>query len=167
MAAWKPAAAVALLGGLLAALYWLAFAGRTPLSGTAVIGDKAPALRAAMGLSDAVDPARSAVLIVSVEDWWKLRYVSDMKAVCGEACSGDTGLVRVVELSPRGSRKLLFVNLAAWPGTLDAPPDMACLAGTLAEERAQLGAADLPACAGAVPVQAGTRWRLPLGLGAV
>jgi hypothetical protein len=164
-------AGVAALGAALLALAaWLLFAPSGGAGGVAILGDDAPALHAAMGTAQALPVGSAAFTVVSVQGWDRLRYIADKARLCGAACAGEAGLVRAVRLSPTGSRKVVFVNLDAWPGTADpqAPErDFACLARTLATERTRLAAAPLPDCATAVPVAGGTRWVLPAGLGAL
>lgn len=170
MAVWKVAGAAALAAAVLALAAWLLFAPSGRAGGVAVLGDQAPALHAAMGTAQALPVRSAAFAVVSVQGWERLRYISDMARLCGTACDGDAGLVRAVRLSPAGSRKVVFVNLDAWPGTADPEADardFSCLAETLAAERTRLGAARLPDCAGEVPAAAGTRWVLPAGLGAL
>ncbi|MEO1678797.1 MAG: hypothetical protein AAFU80_11650 [Pseudomonadota bacterium] len=149
---------------------WLTLRG-TPPGGVAVLGDAAPALHTAMGTSQTLPVRTAAFTVVSVETWDKLAYMSDMAKVCGEACSGEAGLIRAVALSPKGSRKIVFVNLGAWgldAAVLGEPSSArACLAETLAAEQTTLSAASVPDCAAEVDVAGGVRWVLPLGLGAL
>jgi hypothetical protein len=170
MRVWTSAALVALVAALAVGAGWLAMTrGGGPDGGVAILGDAAPDLHAAMGTRQALPLRTASFTIVSVGGWERLRYIPDMEALCGAACSGETGLVRAVRLSPAGSRKIVFVNLDAWPGLADTEVegggDFGCLADSLAAERSQVGPAALPDCADAVPVTEGTRWILPLGLG--
>ena len=170
---WGMLAALAVLG--LGVLAWAGsglMQGERP-SGIAILGDAAPALHDAMGTTQALPVGSAAVTVVSVFDWDRLRYISDMAAVCGPDCAGEVGLVRAVRLLPGGSRKVIFVNHDAWPGLADQtapedpPRDYGCLAATLSGEAMRLTAAEVPACARSVPAAAGTRWVLPFGLGAL
>ncbi|NBC96045.1 MAG: hypothetical protein GVY27_06790, partial [Deinococcus-Thermus bacterium] len=144
MRPWKIAALGAGVAAAAAGGVWLAMASET--GGVAILGDDAPALHEAFGTDQALPVRSAAFTVVSVSSWDRLDYISDMKALCGADCAGDTGLVRAVRLSPLGSRKIVFVNHAAWPGIAaaadegdDAPArDFSCLARTLAAERAGL-----------------------------
>jgi hypothetical protein len=156
------AAGIAALAAAAGSALWLGGPGR---AGVAVIGDAAPAILAAAGWSQALPLHTAALTVVSVEGWEKLPFIADMAALCGAACGGSEALVRVIELAPGGTRKVVFVNLAAWPRAGDAP-DFGCLAAALAEERRRSRGAMMPDCAGAVPVGR-TRWALPFGLGLV
>lgn len=149
------------------AVAWgLAGRGEAP-SGVAILGDEAPSLHAALGTEQALPVGSAAFTVVSVADWDRLRYIADMSEICGPDCAGDVGLVRAVRLSPAGSRKIVFVNLSAWPNTgRQETPDWSCLATMLAAEQGQVGAGAAPACAEQVSIAEGVRWVLPLGLGA-
>lgn len=158
---------LALAAGAGAAAWVAASRGERP-EGVAILGDAAPALHAALGTEQALPVASAAFTVVSVSAWDRLAYIADMAALCGGACTGEAGLVRAVRLSPRGSRKVVFVNHAAWPGIAGREaPEFGCLARTLAAERGQIGPGAPPACAEPVPLAEGTRWVLPLGLGAL
>jgi len=138
-----------------------------PRAGTAVIGDEAPAILDATGWVQALPVGSAAVTVVSVSDWGRLRYIADMSTLCGESCTGDVGLVRILALRPGGSRKVVFVNLAAWQRHVAGEdPDWACLGRALVAEQGRLGAAERPACAERVP-QSRTRYALPFDLGVV
>ncbi|MEM1430308.1 MAG: hypothetical protein AAGG09_12705 [Pseudomonadota bacterium] len=172
MRPWKIAAFAALAGAALAGVAWLTVLNGTPRGGVAVLGDEAPALHLAMGTAQALPLHTAAVTVVSVQGWERLRYIPDMADLCGPECFGTGGLVRVVPLSPTGSRKILFVNLEAWPGTAgltraSEEKDFACVAETLTAEFARLRPAPVPHCAAPVEVAQGTRWVLPAGLGAL
>ena len=146
---------------------WFGLRDAPPRAGVAVLGDESPAILEAAGWSQAAPLDSAGFTAVSVGDWDRLRYIADMAALCGPACSGEAGLVRVLALSPGGSHKIVFVNLAAWPRTADDAPDIECLARTLAAERRQPGAPEaMPDCAAAVPAGR-TRWALPFGLGLI
>ncbi|MEM0937252.1 MAG: hypothetical protein AAF646_07625 [Pseudomonadota bacterium] len=166
------AALISLAAAVLIGAGWLALRPEPGGGGVAVLGDEAPALHAAMGTEQALPLHTAAVTVVSVQGWERLRYIPDMADLCGLDCYGTGGLVRVVPLSPRGSRKIVFVNLEAWPGTTGLTrateeKDFACLAAALRAEFAALTAASLPECTGDVPIERGTRWVLPAGLGAL
>lgn len=135
-------------------------------AGTAVIGDRTPAILEAAGWSQTLPLGTAGLTVVSVEDWDRLSYIADMAALCGRACAGDATLVRVVALAPRGSHKVLFVRLEGWPRAEGGEePDLACLALTLhSEAQTLLGPSDTPACAGNA-ARARTRWALPFDLG--
>lgn len=137
-------------------------------AGTAVIGDAAPAILEATGWTQALPLRTAGVTVVAVEDWSRLRYIADMAALCGGLCAGDAALVRIVDMAPGGSRKVVFVRLGGWPRAADGDGlDMACLSAALTAEAALIGAPDaVPTCAGAV-AETRTRWALPLGLGTV
>jgi hypothetical protein len=161
------ALAVALVAALALAASWWAMAARvTPPGGVAVIGDRAPAILQAMDAQQALPVSSAALVVVAVNGWDKLAFISDMQALCGADCAGEAAMVRAVRLRPGGSRKVVFVNLAALPRA-DEEPDFACLAAALAPERRRLtGPAAGPACAPGFAAQ-GTRWLLPFGLGAI
>jgi hypothetical protein len=120
----------------------------------------------------------AALTVVSVAGWERLGYMTDMQAICGSACAGDAALVRAVRLRPGGARKLVFVNLAQWPGIARLGPiagdgadwdgaDFSCLARALGAERQALAPDGLPSCAEGLATPARVRWVLPWGLGAV
>ena len=131
----KGLAAGVILAGLagLGALW----AGHTPPEGLTVIGDRTPAIRAALGLGRAPDPARPgsapppALTIVSVEDWSRMVYIEDIGALCGAACTEPAAAVDLTLLHPEGSRRVLVVNLAALPRQGEAP-DLSCIGALLA-----------------------------------
>ncbi len=172
MAPWKIAGLASLAVAIVVGVVWFVTRSDPASGGIAVLGDEAPALHEAMGTSQALPLHTASVTVVSVQGWGRLRYIPDMASLCGEDCYGDPAMVRVVPLSPTGSRKIVFVNLEAWPGTVGLTrsteeKDFECIAVTLRAEFTQLGAGDLPACASDVPVDGGTRWVLPAGLGAI
>lgn len=131
----------------------------TPKAGVAVIGDKAQTLLQEAKMSQTLPLHTAAVTVVSVTDWLRLSYVADMHALCGHACDGDVGIVRILRLSPTGSDKVVILNHENL-GLIDNLP---CLAAVLRAETAQIGAPEnSPSCA-ADPV-AQTHWHFP-GLG--
>ncbi len=160
---------LALVGAAAAAvLAWLVLGRGAPPAGLAILGDEAPALHDALGTEQTLPVSSAAFTVVSVSSWDRLRYISDMAAICGADCAGEAGMVRAVRLSPAGSRKFVFVNHSAWPGLAEEEtPDWSCLAATLAAERAQVRAGAHPDCAEGIPVAEGVRWLLPFGLGAL
>ncbi|MEM9249490.1 MAG: hypothetical protein AAGB05_12445 [Pseudomonadota bacterium] len=172
MAPWKIASVLAVLASLCVGAGWIILRADPSGGGVAVLGDEAPALHSAMGTQQALPLHTASITVVSVQGWGRLRYIPDMANLCGEACYGDPGLVRVVPLSPTGSRKVVFVNLEAWPGTAGLTrateeKDFACVAQTLRAEFRSVRSAAVPECATDVPMQTGTRWVLPAGLGAI
>lgn len=138
----------------------------TPRSGVAVIGDEGPAILEAAGWSQALPLSSAGVTVVSVDSWEKLRFIGDMWQLCGTVCEGEAGLVRIVELLPRGSRKVVLVNLSAWPRSGERP-DFDCIADALGREARQIGAPATPASCAAGAAEARTRWALPFGLGLI
>lgn len=172
MAPWKIAGLLALGVAAIVGVAWVALRPDAEGGGVAVLGDEAPALHAAMGTSQALPLHTASVTIVSVQGWGRLRYIPDMARLCGEDCYGDPALVRVVPLSPTGSRKIVFVNLEAWPGTegltrATDEKDFTCIAQALQSELQSLRPAATPECAAEVDLARGTRWVLPAGLGAL
>jgi len=180
MSAIRIAARVAALGALVAGAAWLAFGRGVPDAGggVAVIGDAAPQIHAAMGTAQALPLHTAALTVVAVADWSRLRYLDDMRALCGSACGGTAALVRVLRLSPGGARKVVLVDLSRWPGVAGAAPsagagpdwsdaDFACLAEALAAERTALGPGALPSCADGLAPPPRLRVALPAGLGVI
>ena len=131
-------------------------------SGTAVIGDAAPAILAATGWQQALPVGAAALTVVSVEGWDRLRYIEDMARLCSARCAGEAALVRIAALRPGGSRKIVLVDLSRWEGETG----MACLAQVLDAERRTVTAPALPDCA-ADRRMGRTRWSLPFDLGTV
>ena len=54
--------------------------------------------------------------MIALTDWAKLSFVPGGAEICGPACAPDSAdaLVRVISLWPRGTRKFVFVNIAAF-----------------------------------------------------
>ena len=162
------AAGVAAGAALLASLAWIVLGPRDASDSVAVLGDEAPSIRAAMGTEQALPLHTAALTVVSVQGWERLSYIGDLAGHCGGACTGETGLARALLLGPGGTRKLVFVNLDAWPGTAtEAGKDFACLARALTAERTALAPDALPACAEDVATGGRTRLALPAGLGTI
>lgn len=123
--------------------------------GVDVIGDRANTVRAELGLADGTPP-RPALSAVLVSDWGRLVYVDGAVEACGPACSGETGLVRIISLLPGASRKTVYLRV---PAEGDVACDISILEG---EARALLGPGEAPACR---PDMASlTFWELPFGL---
>ncbi len=166
------AAGVAAGAAVVAAMAWVALGPRGAAGAVAVLGDEAPSIRAAMGTEQALPLHTAALTIVAVQGWDRLSHIGDLAGHCGGACAGETGLARALLLGPRGTRKLVFVNLDAWPGTAtgrgqETDKDFACLARALTAERAALAPDALPACAAEVATGGRTRLALPAGLGTI
>ena len=89
--------------------------------GIAVIGDNAPELQASLGLPR-VDPSDAAVIVLSLDTWWKLQFVSDLDALCGQDCREEPEALRVLRWSPAGTQAILYVPFDAWGG----PDQLAC-----------------------------------------
>lgn len=135
-------------------------------TGVAVIGDHAPALAQAAGLP--APGGRGAVTVATVNTWIQLDYLQGMGRLCGDACTEDAWLVRVLEPRATGSRKTVFLRLGPFGDGNDWPPVPPCLRAVLAAELASLRPAALPDCVAEQglpdPV---TRTVLPLGLGTI
>lgn len=129
----------------------------TPTAGVAIIGDKSQDLLKETGLSQALPLHTAALTVVSVEEWFKLRYVEDMHALCGATCMDGTGLVRILRLSPTGSSRVLIVNHEA----LNSAKPIACVADVVRAELTD-GLKTRPPCAR--DVTQANLWAVP-GLG--
>ena len=132
-----------------------------PPRGVHVSGDMA----AALPRGDAASPEAARVEVVALWGWTKLPHLPGAGALCGPSCEAVPGprVVRVIDLSPLGARKVVLIRLGEGVGVADPGPGAARCARAIVEgETARLlGAA--PPCGG----EAVTRWRLPLGLGFV
>lgn len=149
----------ALLAAALVGLV-LSMLGEAP-RGLHVSGDMAGALPR----GDAASPEAARVEVVALWGWTKLPSLPGAAALCGPACEAVPGprVVRVIDLAPRGVRKIVLIRLGEGAGVTEPGPGAARCARAIvrAEAARLLGAA--PPCAG----EAVTRWRLPLGLGFV
>jgi hypothetical protein len=130
---------------------------------TTVLGDGAPDLRAALG---AVAPAGPVTTldVALLRRPGNIRHLPEARALCREDCTA--ALTAITEPRPGGWRKLVVVQLDAFPGAeaLDRgaglPADLAeCLASAVTAEAAALRV-EAPAC---VPDRRAV-WRLPFGL---
>ena len=150
-------AIAAILAAALAGVL-LAMRGEPP-RGLHVSGDMADRLPR----GDAVSAHAARVEVVALSGWTKLRHVPGGPALCGPPCEAVPGprLVRVIDLHPRGARKVVLIRLSEGAGVEPAGSGaLPCARAILAAETARLLGAR-PPCAGADV----TRWRLPLGLG--
>ena len=151
--------AAALLGaGALAGL-GLALRGEAPPRGVHVSGDLADGLPR----GDAPSPEAARVEVVALSGWTKLRHVAGARALCGLPCEDVPGprVVRVIDLAPGGTRKVVLIRLGEKAGVaVPGPEALACAREVVAAETARLLGAPPPCGGGEV-----TRWRLPLGLG--
>ena len=148
--------AAILAAGLGAA--WLAARGEGP-RGVHVSGDLAGALPS----GGAATPEGARVEVVMLSGWSKLRHVPGAEALCGPPCEAVPGprVVRVIDLAPRGARKVVLIRLGEGAGVaVPGAEALGCARAILAAETARLLGAPPPCGGGAV-----TRWRLPLGLG--
>lgn len=150
-------------GALLAAVLiglLLSMRGEAP-RGLHVSGDFADVLPA----GDASSAAGARVEVVTLSGWSKLRHVPGGPALCGPACEAVPGprLVRVVDLSPGGARKVVLMRLGDGAGVEPAGPEaVPCARAVVAAEAARLMGRE-PPCGGPTV----TRLWLPLGLGFV
>lgn len=152
------ATAALLLAALVALL--ASMRGEAP-QGLHVSGDMAHALPR----GDAASPQAARVEVVALWGWSKLPHLPGAAALCGPPCEAVPGprLVRVIDLHPRGARKVVLIRLGEGAGVSEPPPEAAaCARAILRVEAAHLLGAPPPCGGGAV-----TRWRLPLGLGFV
>ena len=153
---------IAVAAILLAALIGLVLAmrGEAP-RGVHVSGDLGP--QVARGDAPSAEAAR--VEVVALSGWTKLRHVAGTEALCGPPCEAVPGprVVRVIDLAPRGARKVVLIRLGEGAGVAEPEAgDLACARAIAAAEVERLLGAPPPCEGGAV-----TRWRLPLGLGFV
>ena len=112
---------------------------------------------------DAPSAEAARVEVVALSGWSKLRHVPGGPGLCGGPCQGVPGprVVRVIDLHPRGARKVVLIRLGERAGVAPAGPEaLPCARAILAAETARLLGAPPPCGGGEV-----TRWRLPLGLG--
>ena len=111
---------IATAAPLVAALVGLVLAmrGEAP-RGVHVSGDLAPLI----GRGDALSAAAARVEVVALSGWGKLRHVPGAEALCGPPCEAVPGprVVRVIDLAPRGARKVVLIRLGEGAGT--AVPD--------------------------------------------
>ncbi len=133
---------------------WLLWTAGEKRAGVHLSGDYADLVGAALGLPQ-VAPDEAALSVVLLHRWSNLRHVPDGVALCGEACSGNVVLVRVVAVGPGQSRKHLFLRSSAFfdltvsmPQEGDGPDGVDCVAQVIMAEASALGAPNSwPDCA--------------------
>ncbi|QUJ76826.1 hypothetical protein KDD17_01825 [Sulfitobacter albidus] len=123
--------------------------------GVAVIGDRADALRAALGDLPQGDPT---VTIVTIARWDNLRHLPDIAETCWDACHNRVaGHITLTRMRFGATQKTVVFHLPSFGG------DMACIAARARQELSRLRA-DAP-CAPQVARRA--VWILPMGLGRI
>lgn len=83
--------------------------------GLAVLGDEAPKIQAALNLPS-VDASNASVVVLSLDTWWKLQFVTDLDRLCGQTCREEPEAVRVLRWSPLGTQAILYLPFDAWGG---------------------------------------------------
>jgi hypothetical protein len=128
----------------------------TRVPSVAVIGDRADAVRAALGTTQADN---ATVTIVLLQRWDSLRHLPDIAELCWDACHyGAASQISLTQMRFGATRKVVIFHLPDFDGNL------ACIATRARNEVLALRGPS-PAChikQARLPV-----WILPMGLGRI
>lgn len=142
----------------------LQLGGARSLGGVVVLGDHAAQIARALDAEPKEGEAPS-LTVVSLEAWYKLDYVSDIRPLVDIPLGDADWMVRIIRVHPFGSRKILLLNVKQWMEGEELDPD--CIVRIVQREARQLGAAKSPAlCAKELPA-AHRLTVLPFGLGTI